>query len=495
MEGADYPQEVRPDLKIYALDAAPTGLILITNLNPHNSKLHRSYDKIIADFRDLNLIDFGLKRFYSEIDVASTSIFSDGVKLRDVFHLKKNSEPRLAVISIDEKTNVTTLTIESLTAVTDWPKFAGLVDRGVRGDARFLHAAATNVYTVPNGLVRGVNIFGPGDIPSIENAGRGRSVTRRIESFLLNDATLSPQSMTIMDREGRLVFAAMESIGDPKVLASYDPNFFLDVNGSLCLSQQFFELWDDIDIVALPACGPGFPNYGHFLYDGLPGVMLHRATLGKDLKIVGQPLQGWQTQILDALDLSSFYVAVDRPTRFRKVLGTTMLSMHLPYPTRFIGAIFDQIRFRFGAQDGPSRNVFLSRGSDTSKRYLRNRAEVEATAAELGFDVVCTECLPFRDQVRLMASARVVIGEAGAAFANIGFCDPGAAVLEILPMPDPWTRAACFQLGHRWHAFIPRIDDQKLETASSGAALHFQDFSYRVDCAAFADAARAVMKA
>ncbi len=34
----------RPDLKIYALDAPPTGLVLITNLDPSNNKLKQDHD-------------------------------------------------------------------------------------------------------------------------------------------------------------------------------------------------------------------------------------------------------------------------------------------------------------------------------------------------------------------------------------------------------------------------------------------------------------------
>jgi capsular polysaccharide biosynthesis protein len=39
--------------------------------------------------------------------------------------------------------------------------------------------------------------------------------------------------------------------------------------------------------------------------------------------------------------------------------------------------------------------------------------------------------------------------------ANIGFCDPGARVLEIQPEQffEGWTRTACMIFGHRWFVF------------------------------------------
>lgn len=53
----------RPDLKVRALDASPTGVLLIENLDPMNAALRDNYDSIVADYLDLTLRDFGLDRF------------------------------------------------------------------------------------------------------------------------------------------------------------------------------------------------------------------------------------------------------------------------------------------------------------------------------------------------------------------------------------------------------------------------------------------------
>jgi hypothetical protein len=49
----------RPDLRIYALDAVPTGLIAITNLDPASNTIAENYYSIVESFREISLNDAG----------------------------------------------------------------------------------------------------------------------------------------------------------------------------------------------------------------------------------------------------------------------------------------------------------------------------------------------------------------------------------------------------------------------------------------------------
>jgi len=62
----------RPDLDIKVYDARPTGLVVISNLSPKNKTLTEKYDDLYAEFRDVELEDFGIERFYSLFDFVST---------------------------------------------------------------------------------------------------------------------------------------------------------------------------------------------------------------------------------------------------------------------------------------------------------------------------------------------------------------------------------------------------------------------------------------
>ena len=354
-------------------------------------------------------------------------------------------------------------------------------------DLRFTHAAAADVSQVPSGQRRGVNIFGPGVSPRMEASALGQSRMREVSSVLLNNAGYESNSLTVYDRDLRLFTDGILNLDAPRALANFDPEFHLDQDGELYQADDWLARATYIDCIALPVCGLGFKNYGHFLYDGLPGVFLHSQMLDMNAaRIVGQRLQPWQRDILAALGLDKHYMELKGHAVFRKLLTTTLLSMHVAYPTGFIRGMFDRIRFQFGlSSETPNRLVYLARGGDTSRRVLRNREEIETLMASLGFEVVQAERLPFGEQVQLLASCRVVVGESGAAMANLGFSQPGTRVLEIQPelFVEGWIRGMCFILSHPWHVYFAEVDSPQPDGT----------FSYRIDPDDLAAAVRLVV--
>ncbi len=56
-------QKYRPDLTLTMLDCRPTGLLMVTGLKPKNRVLIKAYDKIIADWQELTIEDYGVERF------------------------------------------------------------------------------------------------------------------------------------------------------------------------------------------------------------------------------------------------------------------------------------------------------------------------------------------------------------------------------------------------------------------------------------------------
>jgi len=62
-------QKYRPDLRLEVLDAAPTGLVLVSGLDPANTTLKDNYDAILEDFRDLSIADYGSATYFDNITV------------------------------------------------------------------------------------------------------------------------------------------------------------------------------------------------------------------------------------------------------------------------------------------------------------------------------------------------------------------------------------------------------------------------------------------
>jgi len=66
-------RRLRPDLSIHVLDASPTGLALITNLDPANTILETNYAACLRDIRELDLERHGIRRFIDEQDIGHTA--------------------------------------------------------------------------------------------------------------------------------------------------------------------------------------------------------------------------------------------------------------------------------------------------------------------------------------------------------------------------------------------------------------------------------------
>jgi hypothetical protein len=61
----------RPDLRIAAFDAAPTGLVVITNLDRFSSRLADRYDAIVAEMMSWSLEDIGIRSYFRMLGVQS----------------------------------------------------------------------------------------------------------------------------------------------------------------------------------------------------------------------------------------------------------------------------------------------------------------------------------------------------------------------------------------------------------------------------------------
>jgi len=69
-------QQWRPDLRISVVDAPPTGLVLVTNLDPGNRVLQDNYQAIMDKYLTLDLGAYGVERLHREANLVSTEKFA-----------------------------------------------------------------------------------------------------------------------------------------------------------------------------------------------------------------------------------------------------------------------------------------------------------------------------------------------------------------------------------------------------------------------------------
>ena len=79
-------KKYRPDLHILALDAPPTGLVYVTNLDPTSTVLQDRYFDICREFEKTTLLDYGLDRYFEKMDVRSTREFARREDISVRFH-------------------------------------------------------------------------------------------------------------------------------------------------------------------------------------------------------------------------------------------------------------------------------------------------------------------------------------------------------------------------------------------------------------------------
>lgn len=69
----------RPDLRLDVLDAHKTGLAVVRNLDPSNGLLLEQHDRLVAEYRDLDLETFGPERYYAEARLGRAADFVAGL--------------------------------------------------------------------------------------------------------------------------------------------------------------------------------------------------------------------------------------------------------------------------------------------------------------------------------------------------------------------------------------------------------------------------------
>lgn len=207
-------------------------------------------------------------------------------------------------------------------------------------------------------------------------------------------------------------------------------------------------------------------NYAHWLIDVLPRLCLQGAA-HPDLRfLVPDPLLPWQLEQLELLGIAADRLVPAAPWQrveeavLAHVTHASIVPRHdllLELRRRLLAAA--------GADAGAGdRRVYISRAG--ARRSIVNEQELLPVLRDHGFEVVRCEELTVAEQVRLFASAGVVVAQHGAGAFNQLFCPPRSTVVEIFH-PVIWNHSAARvggALGHEhWVVFA---DDAGAEQRS-----------------------------
>jgi hypothetical protein len=74
-------QHYRPDLRLTLFDAPPSGLVMVTGLDPESRVLERSYSEILARYRDVAFDAESYHRFYEGLTLTESKSLLNGAVL------------------------------------------------------------------------------------------------------------------------------------------------------------------------------------------------------------------------------------------------------------------------------------------------------------------------------------------------------------------------------------------------------------------------------
>ena len=83
---ADILARYRPDLKMLAFDAGPTGLVAITSLNPSSTILSAGYFNLIEEYKNKTLVEYG-DEYHQHLNVVTTQRSTSLIALSSLFWL------------------------------------------------------------------------------------------------------------------------------------------------------------------------------------------------------------------------------------------------------------------------------------------------------------------------------------------------------------------------------------------------------------------------
>ena len=225
--------------------------------------------------------------------------------------------------------------------------------------------------------------------------------------------------------------------------------------------------------------------YYHWMADLMPAFRLLHANADPGLRraalLINHSGRSYQRESLEALALT---VDVINARTYTLYSAAHLYARPLPQASFSLqDARF--LRSLFGVQESEAAvRLYVARGQ-TRRRRIRNEAEVIALMRRLGFDIVDPAAHTVREQARLFASARTVIGFHGAGLTNAIFCGKDTRLVEVFDrgyVADHYSTLAA-QLGLDYRRIVHGIrSTRRLAGIAEDIAVDIGILEAEVEC-------------
>lgn len=274
------------------------------------------------------------------------------------------------------------------------------------------------------------------------------SVDRPVHPVFANRALAVPQAYAAFMQGGRF-WGGKNGVGaviapDNKLVWDVSENVYIPGRNHAVFAEKQLPPAVDVPETVAVLTFVWSRNYFHWMIDVLARLdLLRRSGLHIDKYIVtGPEVYPFQTETLGLLGVPARQLlrTYDGFHIRAKTLVVPSLEVYrlLPFtanPTPFWAYEFlrAEMMKKIDAS-GPKAGtrLYISRASARHRKVV-NESEVTRLLAARGFRSVTLEGMPIAEQVRLFASAEIVIAPHGAGLTNVIYCRPGTKVVDIYP--------------------------------------------------------------
>lgn len=431
--------QYRPDLVISAFNAPPTGLIVISNLDPQSRVLDQHHTEIVSSF--LALPD-------------ECTLFSECMA-----RLEIRGTQELGKVA----TGVSTIVTDRLSElVKDGPTSIKWQSADLR-EVRLMAPAGTYTRTPP--------VFVDAEQATDATKQWLADTTCVLEQahgalhcVTLRDATVVGQG-SVITTDGVLLWESASEF----LAHGWAPDGLRQIGNDRW--QFSSEPVQRVQEPCLLVKRPWFRNFGHWLVDC--ATLL--AMFADDVRRFGWTIV---TGVYDdpAMDrivketlalLTPGAPVLVQPDHEVWQFADLRYAMPVHVPPQFkLPAAIRRLREMIlksqdFARDTTSlrgRRVYLSR-QDTGARRIANEVDLVSILSQFGFETIYLNGRSLSDQALLFRHAEAILGVKGAALANIMFCEPSCPVMVLSPadFPDPFFWDIAAQLGLRFAELFGQV--------------------------------------